>query len=122
VSPSIASRGSTSHHRVTKGWTNMAKLTLGSVAVIVLAGTVVLVFDAGSYMVSSRLNRDAEITGNSASAPNAPGRIKAHEGSNHPTPDRAAVGLDQRSARGSAEAALAGLARVQGSQGTCSQA
>jgi hypothetical protein len=107
---------------VTKGWTNMAKLTLGSVAVIVLAGTVVLVFYAGSYMVSSRLNRDAEITGNSASAPNAPGRIKAHEGSNHPTPDRAAVGLDQRSARGSAEAALAGLARVQGSQGTCSQA
>jgi len=45
------------------------------VGAIVLAGIVLLVFAAGSYMVSSRLNRDAETAGNSASAPNAPGRI-----------------------------------------------
>jgi len=38
----------------------MAKLNPGSVAAIVLAGIVVLVLGAGSYMVSSRLNRDAE--------------------------------------------------------------
>jgi hypothetical protein len=54
---------------------NMAKLNPGSVAAIVLAGIVVLVLGAGSYMISSRLNRDAESAGNSASAPNAPGRI-----------------------------------------------
>jgi hypothetical protein len=51
----------------------MAKLNPGSVAAIVLAGIVVL--GAGSYMVSSRLNRDAESAGNSTSAPNAPDRI-----------------------------------------------
>jgi hypothetical protein len=35
----------------------MAKLNPGSVAAIVQAGIVVLVLGAGSYMVSSRLNR-----------------------------------------------------------------
>ena len=53
----------------------MAKLNPGSVATIVLAAILVLLLGAGSYVVSSRMNRDAETAGNSASAPNAPGRI-----------------------------------------------
>ena len=53
----------------------MAKLNPGSVAAIVLAAILMLVIGAGSYMVSSRLNRDAESAGNSTSAPNAPDRI-----------------------------------------------
>jgi hypothetical protein len=53
----------------------MAKLNAGSVTTIVLSGIVVLVLGTGAYMISSRLNRDAETAGNSASAPNAPGRI-----------------------------------------------
>jgi hypothetical protein len=38
----------------------MARLNLGSVAAMVLAAIVVLLLGAGSYMVSSRMNRDAE--------------------------------------------------------------
>jgi hypothetical protein len=53
----------------------MTKLNPGSVAAIVLAAVVVLLLGAGSYMVSSRMNRDAETAGNSAGAPNAPGGI-----------------------------------------------
>ena len=53
----------------------MARLNLGSVAAMVLAAIVVLLLGAGSYMVSSRMNRDAETVGNSASAPNSPGGI-----------------------------------------------
>jgi hypothetical protein len=65
---------------------NMAKLNPGSVAAIVLAGIVVLVLGAGSYMISSRLNRDAERAGNSASAPNAPGRINEQPMKDRTTP------------------------------------
>ena len=65
---------------------NMAKLNPGSVAAIVLAGIVVLVLGAGSYMISSRLNRDAERSGNSASAPNAPGRINEQPMKDRTTP------------------------------------
>jgi len=46
----------------------------GSLAALVLA-IAVLVLVGGSYLVSSRMNRDAATVGNSASAPNAPGRI-----------------------------------------------
>jgi len=46
----------------------------GSLAALVLT-IAVLVLVAGSYLVSSRMNRDAQTVGNSASAPNAPGRI-----------------------------------------------
>jgi hypothetical protein len=46
----------------------------GSLAAIVLT-VAVLVLVGGSYLVSSRMNRDAQTVGNSASAPNAPGRI-----------------------------------------------
>jgi hypothetical protein len=67
----------------------MAKLNPGSVAAIVLAGIVVLVLAAGSYMVSSRLNRDAETAGNSASAPNAPGRINEQPMKDQTTPRQA---------------------------------
>jgi hypothetical protein len=58
-----------------KGGNNMARrMNPGSLAALVLA-IAVLVLVGGSYLVSSRLNRDAETVGNSASAPNAPGRI-----------------------------------------------
>jgi hypothetical protein len=50
------------------------RMNPGSLAALVLAIAVV-VFVAGSYLVSSRMNRDAETVGNSASAPHAPGRI-----------------------------------------------
>src|SRR3954466_15995673 len=53
----------------------MVKLTPSSVATIVLAGILVLVLGAGSYLVSSRMNRDAENARNSASEPISPGRI-----------------------------------------------
>ena len=43
-------------------------------------------FGAGSYMISSRLNRDAERAGNSASAPNAPGRINEQPMKDRTTP------------------------------------
>jgi hypothetical protein len=65
---------------------NMAKLNPGSVAAIVLAGIVVLVLGAGSYVISSRLNRDAATAGNSASAPNAPGRINEQPMKDRTTP------------------------------------
>jgi hypothetical protein len=54
----------------------------GSLAALVLT-IAVLVLVAGSYLVSSRMNRDAETVGNSASAPNAPGRINEQ-----PLPDQ----------------------------------
>ena len=64
----------------------MAKLKPRSVAAMVLAGIVLLVLAAGSYMVSSRLNRDSETAGNSASAPNAPGRINEQPMKDRTTP------------------------------------
>ena len=50
------------------------RMNPGSLAALVLA-IAVLVLVGGSYLVSSRMNRDAQTVGNSASAPNAPGRI-----------------------------------------------
>ena len=52
----------------------MARLNC-SVAAVVLSAILVLLLGAGSYMASSRMNRDAEAVGNSASAPNSPGGI-----------------------------------------------
>src|SRR4051794_26827190 len=49
---------------VTQRQSNMARLNPGSVAAMVLAAIVVLLLGAGSYMVSSRMNRDAETVGN----------------------------------------------------------
>jgi hypothetical protein len=71
---------------VTKGRSNMAKLNPGSAATIVLAAILVLLLGAGSYVVSSRMNRDAETAGNSASAPNAPGRINDQPMKDRTTP------------------------------------
>jgi hypothetical protein len=51
---------------------------------VVLA--VIFLFVAGSYIVSHNLNRDAETTGNSASAPNAPGRINEQPARDQGTP------------------------------------
>ena len=49
---------------------------MNPVSLVAIAATVALVVAAaGSYLVSSKMNRDAETVGNSASAPNAPGRI-----------------------------------------------
>ena len=80
----------------------MARLNLGSVAAMVLAAIVVLLLGASSYMVSSRMNRDAETVGNSASAPNSPGGINEQPMKDrHPTAERAALGRDECSARGS---------------------
>ena len=45
---------------VTQRQSNLARLNLGSVAAMVLAAIVVLLLGAGSYMVSSRMNRDAD--------------------------------------------------------------
>ena len=59
---------------VTQRQSNMARLNLGSVAAMVLAAIVVLLLGAGSYMVSSRMNRDAETVGNSASRTQLAGR------------------------------------------------
>jgi hypothetical protein len=64
----------------------MTQLTPRRVVIIVLTGIVVLVLGAGSYLVSSRLNRDAETAGNSASAPNAPGRINDQPMKDRTTP------------------------------------
>jgi hypothetical protein len=61
----------------------MAKLNSGAVAAIVLAAIVVLILGVASYVGSSRMDEAAESVGNSASAPNAPGRI-----SDQPTRDR----------------------------------
>ena len=71
---------------VPKGRSNMARLKLGSVAAIVLSAIVVLLLGAGSYMVSSRMNRDAETVGNSASAPNSPGGINEQPMKDRTTP------------------------------------
>ena len=57
------------------------RMNPGSLAALVLA-IAVLVLVGGSYLVSSRMNRDAQTVGNSASAPNAPGRINEQ-----PAPD-----------------------------------
>ena len=64
----------------------MARLNLGSVAAMVLAAIVVLLLGASSYMVSSRMNRDAETVGNSASAPNSPGGINEQPMKDRTTP------------------------------------
>jgi len=64
----------------------MARLNLGSVAVMVLAAIVVLLLGASSYMVSSRMNRDAETVGNSASAPSSPGGINEQPMKDRTTP------------------------------------
>jgi hypothetical protein len=64
----------------------MARLNLGSVAAMVLAAIVVLLLGAGSYMASSRMNRDAEAVGNSASAPNSPGGINEQPMEDRTTP------------------------------------
>jgi hypothetical protein len=64
----------------------MAKRNLGAVAAMVVAAIVVLLLGAGSYMASSRMDRDAEIAGNSASAPNAPGRINEQPMKDRTTP------------------------------------
>jgi hypothetical protein len=69
----------------------MVKLKKGVGAVVLLAGIVVLVLVASSYMISSRLNQDAEAAGNSASAPNAPGRINEQ-----PMKDRTGPGRNER--------------------------
>jgi len=61
----------------------------GSLTALVIAA-VVVVLVAGSYLVSNRMNRDAETTGNSASAPNAPGRINEQ-----PSPTAISRGQDQ---------------------------
>jgi hypothetical protein len=53
----------------------MAKLNPASVTTLVIIAVVVLLLGAGSYVISVQMNRDAETAGNSASAPNAPGRI-----------------------------------------------
>ncbi len=63
----------------------MAKLNPGSVAAAA-AAILVLLLGAGSYIVSSRLNRDAESAGNSASAPNSPGRINEQPMKDRTTP------------------------------------
>lgn len=63
------------------------KLTPGAIAAIVAAAAVVLLV-AGGYMVSSGLNRDAITTGNSASAPNAPGRINEQPARDQGTPKK----------------------------------
>ena len=62
----------------------MAKLNPGSVAAA--AAILVLLLGAGSYIVSSRLNRDAENAGNSASASNSPGRINEQPMKDRTTP------------------------------------
>jgi hypothetical protein len=65
----------------------MAKLNRGSVAAIMLAAAILmLLLGGGSYMVSSRLNRDADTAGNSASAPNSPGRINEQPMKDRTTP------------------------------------
>jgi hypothetical protein len=46
------------------------------------------VFVVGSYVVSSGLNRDGATTGNSASAPNAPGRINEQPARDQGTPKK----------------------------------
>ena len=71
---------------LTQRQSNMARLNLGSVAAMVLAAIVVLLLGAGSYMVSSRMNRDAETVGNSASAPNSPGGINEQPMKDRTTP------------------------------------
>jgi hypothetical protein len=53
----------------------MAKLNPASVTTVVIIAVVVLLLGAGSYVISVQMNRDAETAGNSASAPNAPGRM-----------------------------------------------
>jgi hypothetical protein len=58
------------------------RLNPGSLAAVGVAVALIVVI-AGSYLVSSRMNRDAEKTGNSASAPYSPGRINEQ-----PLPDR----------------------------------
>jgi hypothetical protein len=50
------------------------KINVGSLAALAVT-VAVLVAIAGSYLVSSKMNRDAETVGNSASAPNSPGGI-----------------------------------------------
>ena len=65
------------------------RMNPGSLAALVLA-IAVLVLVGGSYLVSSRMNRDAETVGNSASAPNAPGRINEQ-----PAPDATSRGQNQ---------------------------
>jgi hypothetical protein len=64
----------------------MAKVKPGSAVAIVLAAISLLLLGAGGYMVSSRLNRDAETVGNSASAPNAPGRVNEQPMKDRTTP------------------------------------
>jgi hypothetical protein len=59
----------------------MAKLNTGPVAAIALVAILVLLLGA-----SSRLNRDAETAGNSASAPNAPGSINEQPMKDRTTP------------------------------------
>ena len=71
---------------VTQRQRNMARLNVGSVAAVVLSAIVVLLLGADSYMASSRMNRDAEAVGNSASAPNSPGGINEQPMKDRTTP------------------------------------
>lgn len=66
----------------------MAELNARSIATVVGAAILAVVLGAGSYMLSQRLNRDAETAGNSASAPNAPGRINEQPMKDRTSPGR----------------------------------
>jgi hypothetical protein len=52
----------------------------------VFVGICFVIFIAGSYIVSHSLNEAASTTGNSASAPNSPGRINEQPARDQGTP------------------------------------
>jgi hypothetical protein len=57
----------------------------GTIAAM-LVGACLIIFGAGSYILSRSLNESATTAGNSASAPNSPGRINEQPARDQGTP------------------------------------